>query len=77
MSAREQVVISVTPSLDHENRLTLTAEGDTDTPLHDLYEAMSKFLAERQYELSRVANRSAVEARAFLQAEASYLDVPA
>lgn len=66
--------MKVTPSLDHENRLTLTAEGGADTPLSDLYEAMSKFLAERQYELSRLANRSAVEARAFLQAEASYLE---
>ena len=68
-------MIRVQPLLDHQNRLILTAIGDETTPLPELYKAIAGFAIEMTRNVTH--DRSARdEARAFLMAEASYLEKP-
>ena len=64
----------VTPSLSHDNVLTITVKLDANSSLEALYSAAEGFLADRRRELrTKLANS---DIRSFLLAEQSYLEAP-
>ena len=64
----------VTPSLSHDNVLTITVKIDANSSLEALYSAAERFLAERRSELRTKLDNNDI--RSFLLAEQSYLEAP-
>lgn len=70
-------MITVQGSLDHENRLTLTAIGDPDTSLESLYEAIGHRIEENKQAMRpKQMTIDEQNARAFADCERAYLEAP-